>query len=450
MIFFPFYRWEQRIKENPVLNFTQIAKILGELPLLFESLLSLNEKDYKKSMDLIFDINKNLFNDIFYLYYKVGKNGTISCKKYEYFKKPHSIQEIERVFINYILFSLLINKSFGYKYSQFYQTSYGQLIKDLFNLFDYKNDKYEKEQETFPYKIILTIFEKHNKSITKLLKILWIKKLYPLSLYSLKKLGFLTDDENLKIYGINEEIIDFRYFNHYNIKLTDKEILLYLKILENFIDEELFKNKAENLFNDDLLKKANRKFKKNKEYLKYLYRGYLQNYIELQLYLIILSLDKLSYSINDLNISKQVQEIIKKYYEKSFYAKKIMVEIDYLDFNTKYMFYTFNENYQLIEKHINIVELLIREVNVTSNYNPNKSVMKELMYKNLLNPRYLFINNHIEDDLGNDNDNDNEKQKNKNIKYMNELINFLFVPLKKEMLPQYLQTAQKIYDDFWS
>jgi hypothetical protein len=76
--------------------------------------------------------------------------------------------------------------------------------------------------------------------------------------------------------------------------------------------------------------------------------------------------------------------------------------------------------------------------------------MKELMYKNLLNPRYLFINNHIEDDLGNDNDNDNEKQKNKNIKYMNELINFLFVPLKKELLPQYLQTAQKIYDDFWS
>jgi hypothetical protein len=199
IIFFPFYRWGQRIKDDPILNFTQIAIILGELPMPFESLLSLNEKDYKKSMDLIFDINENLFNDIFYLYYKVGKNGTISCKKYEYFKKPHSIQEIERVFINYILFSLLINKSFGYKYSQFYQTSYGQLIKDLLNLFDYNNDKYEKEQETFPYKIILTIFEKHNKSITKLLKILWIKKLYPLSLYSLKKLGFLTDDENLKI-----------------------------------------------------------------------------------------------------------------------------------------------------------------------------------------------------------------------------------------------------------
>ena len=125
-----------------------------------------------------------------------------------------------------------------------------------------------------------------------------------------------------------------------------------------------------------------------------------------------------------------------------------MEEIKYLDFNIKYMFYTFNEYYQLIEKHIKIVELPIREVNVTSNYNPNKSVMKELMHKNLLNPRYLFINNHIEDDL--ENDNDNEKQKDKNIKYMNELINFLFVPLKKELLPQYLQTAQKIYDDFWS
>ncbi len=94
--------------------------------------------------------------------------------------------------------------------------------------------------------------------------------------------------------------------------------------------------------------------------------------------------------------------------------------------------------------------------------------MKEVMYKNLLNERYLFINNHIDNNLElnnskyknelsdlfknsrkEENKEDDDEQQKKS-KYLNELITFLFVPLKKELLPQYLQTAQKIYDDFWS
>ena len=320
----------------------------------------------------------------------------------------------------------------------------------------------------------MNIFENHSQAITKLLKILWIKKLYPFVLYSLKKLEYLIDDEKIKIYNINKEIIDFRYFAHYNIALTEKEILLYFEVLENFIEKELFKSKAEIAFNDYLLERENWKFKNN-EYLKYLYRGYLQNYIELQLYLIILSLKKLNSSgIKKPNISKQIVEIIIKYNERSFYANRIMKEIYNIDTNTKFMFYTFNEKYQFIEKHINIIESIIREKNVLSNYNPNKAVMKEVMYKNLLNERYLFINNHIEDNNlelknskylselnssnssknnqnnRNEENKENDDEQQKKSKYLNELITFLFVPLKKELLPQYLQTAQKIYDDFWS
>ena len=443
IMFFPFYRWEQRIKNDVVLNFTQITIILGELPMPFETLLNLNNDEYKKSMNLIFDINENLCNDIFYLYNKIGDMGTINCDTNKNFKYTHTIKEVERVFINYILFSLLINKNFGYKYTEFLNSLYGQFFKDLFDLIKYDIAKFENEQMKFPYKLILEILNNHSKCITKLLKILWIKKLYPLVLYSLKKFGLLMNYEDLKIYGINEEIIDFRYFNYYNMKLTNDEILLYFKILDNFINEELFKNKAENLFNEELLKKVNKRFKKNKEYLKYLYRGYLHNYIELQLYILILSIQKIySSGIIDLNLSKQIKEIIDHYNEKSFYKKKIVRELMNND-ETKFMFYSFNEKNQLFEYHIKIVELTIREINVTSNYNPYKPILKEVMYKNLLNSRYLFINNIKKEDI----DNNNKENK---IKYMNELINFLFVPLKKETLPQYLQTAQKIYNDFWS
>ena len=108
------------------------------------------------------------------------------------------------------------------------------------------------------------------------------------------------------------------------------------------------------------------------------------------------------------------------------------------------MIYSFGDKNKLVENHIKIIKLSIREINVTSKYEHKKIALKEVMNKNLLNRRYLFINNHKE----------KEKEKEieiwKNDKYRNELINFLFVPLHKETLPQYLATAQKIYNDYWS
>jgi hypothetical protein len=441
IMFFPFYRWEQRIKNDVILNFTQIAIILGELPMPFETLLSLDNEEYKKSMNLIFDINENLFNDIFYLYNKVNvnENKTIYCDTHKNFKQTHGKKEIERIFINFILFSLLINKYSGYKYSEFYKQSFKNIIvEELFKLIGYDKNKFEKEQQIFPYKLILHIFKNYNKNITKLLKLIWIKKLYPFVLYSLKKSNIIINDDNIYIFGINEETIDFRYFNYYNIKLTDEEISLYFTILDIFIKDELYKTKNENIFNDRLLEKSNKHFPRGYEYRKYLYRGYLQNYIELQIRLIILSLKNIYLLEMTKIFSKNIEEILKNYKEKSFYERKIIKEIEPFPEDKKFMFYTFNEKNKLVENHINIIKLSIREINVNSKYEPRKVVFKEVMNKNLLNRRFLFVNNHKEE-----NDKDD-------IKYRNELINFLFVPLHKETLPQYLQTAQKIYNDYWS
>ena len=440
IMFFPFHRWGQRIKNDSILNFTQISIILGELPFPFETLLSLNIEEYKKLMNLIFDIIENLFNDIFYLYIKFGDKKIIDNMKNINFKESHGKREVERIFMNYILFSLLINKYFGLKYNEFYSSSYKIYFEELFKLINFDIKEFVNKNSPFPYKIVLNILSIYGKNITKLLKIIWIKKLYPFVFYSLKKSNIIFNFESLDIFGINEETIDFRYFNYFNIKLTEKEILLFFEILDNFINDELFITKSESLFNKILLQNTSTNYPRRIDYKKYYHRGYLLNYIELQLYLIILSLEKIQKLGNAQNdFSNKIDSIIKDYYLKSFYGKKIIHEIDQSELESKYMFYSFNEKNNLVENHIKITNLSIREINVTSKYEPKSITFKEVMNKNFLNRRYLFINNHKEKEI-----------EETDIKYRNELINFLFIPLHKETLPQYLSTAQKIYNDFWS
>ena len=440
LMFFPFYRWEKRIKNDVIINFTQISIILSELPMPFETLLALNYEEYKKSMNLIFDINENLFNDIFYLYNKIGEKKVVDINKNRNFRETHGIKEVERVFINYILFSLLINRYSGYKYNEFYSDSYGKITEEMFKLINYNKENFENDQGIFPYKIIFHIFKNNNKNITKLLKLIWIKKLYPLAFYSLKNLGLLINDEQILLYGINEETIDFRYFNHHNIILTREEILFYFEILNNFIKEELFLSRTEKAFNDELLKISNTRFPRNYDYQKYFYRGYLQNYIELQLYLIIISIEK--FEVHDIELNKIIKDVIINYYDFSFYAKKILENVYKEDLKKKFLFYLFNEKNNLVINHIKIFELTIREKNVLTKYEPKIVALKEVMNKNFLNRKYLFINNNKEEDI--------DVNDPKYAKYRDELINFLFVPLHKETLPQYLLTAQKIYNDYWS
>ena len=414
--------------------------------MVYETLAQFNIIEYNKYMSLVFDISENLFNEILYAYIKkIDKSNIIM-----YDPKIIVDSELGRVFINYILFSLLINKYTGFKFDEFVKTenqnngfnkrTYFNEIKELLYVIGYDDIKqFENDQKIFPYKIVLKIFELRENKITKLMKLLWLKKLYPLVVYSMKKSEIYKNiDFYLPIYGINQETIDIRYFNYYKIQLDEKEILLYFQILSNFISNELYITKAEKKYFNDLTESS-----KNKE--KYLYRPYLQNYIELQLYMIIMSLSQIK-AITEFDESnylyKKINDILDLYEEKSFYKKYNLLEYDEEENYVNY-FYLFiiNEKNKLDKSYIKIYELTIREINVTSNYTPKETELKNFMNKNLLNNRYLFINNKS--------DRQKKALLGKKDEYIKELIRFIFVPLKKERLPQYLKTAETIYNDFF-
>ena len=300
--------------------------------MVYETLAQFNIIEYNKYMSLIFDINENLFNEILYAYIKkIDKSNIIM-----YDPKIIVDSELGRIFINYILFSLLINKYTGFKCDEFVKTenknnnfnkrTYINEIKELLFIIGYGDIKqFENDQKIFPYKIVLKIFELRENKITKLMKLLWLKKLYPLVVYSMKKSELYKNiDFYLPIYGINQETIDIRYFNYYKIQLDEKEILLYFQILSNFISNELYITKAEKKYFNDLTESS-----KNKE--KYLYRPYLQNYIELQLYMIIMSLSQIK-AITEFDESnylyKKINDILDLYEEKSFYKKYNLLEYD--------------------------------------------------------------------------------------------------------------------------
>ena len=130
------------------------------------------------------------------------------------------------------------------------------------------------------------------------------------------------------------------------------------------------------------------------------------------------------------------------YAKKSFYKKKHLLEYDEEENYASYFyFFIIKEKNKLEKNYIKIQELTIREINVTSNYIPKETDIKNFMNKNLLNNRYLFINNKS--------DRQKKALEGKKEEYIKELIRFIFVPLKKERLPQYLKTAETIYNDFF-
>ena len=367
---------------------------------------------------------------------------------------------LKRVFINYILFSLLINKYAGYKFDEFSinfnnetneininQTDYLKYIIELFDLIGYKYITiFETNQKIFPYKIVLDIFKHSGDKIAKLLKLIWLKKLYPLVVYSLKKSpSFKFIDKYPPIYGINNETIDFRYFIYNKIQLTDEEIIFYFETLKKFISEELFITKAETKYFTDY-------FDNYKKKEKYSFRPYLQNYIELQLYMLISSISSINTTVTfqeayeDI-LAKKIEEIISLYNQNSFYKRYKLEKYKLCDNDTLLNYKVFNlflinEKNKLEKSFIKIHELTIREINVISNYVRKDIELKNFMNKYLLNNRYLFINNKTEQQQ--------KELEDKKPEYIKELIRFIFVPLKKENLPQYLRTAQTIYDDFYS
>ena len=59
-------------------------------------------------------VDENLFNEILYLYVK-ERNSSISTNVFNLLSES----KLGRIFLNYILFSLLINKYTGYKFDDF-------------------------------------------------------------------------------------------------------------------------------------------------------------------------------------------------------------------------------------------------------------------------------------------------------------------------------------------
>lgn len=429
-IFSPFFSWTHHVKESSRLNFTQIAIILGELPLPYETIFNFDEKVHQKSIDLISDINENLFNELIYTF-----NKELIYREILLFDEAESPGEkrAKRIFSNYILFTLLI-----YKYKFYSFDNFDVSTKKLFNLIDYPKEDFEKGQQCFPYKIIFHILENY-ENISKILKLIWIKKLYPIVIYSMKKIGIIEDD--VAIYGINEEIIDFRYFAFFNIQLDSQEIISFFNLLYKFINKELYQNTTEKKYLDYI-------YGKNR-HRNNLYRPFLQNYIECQIYNIKLSLDNLKLKANQENLIKLIEEIKGIHLANSFYMRNITINLpEYFDIKKKFAFYTFDKNNKKTEFFLNIKECLRRE-SPLSKYNPMKIEIKTFMDKNLLNERFLFINNHKDDNTFLEEKN-NPKFRKFQKSDISDIINFLFVPLKKELIPEYLSTAQKIYNDFYA
>ena len=146
-------------------------------------------------------------------------------------------------------------------------------------------------------------------------------------------------------------------------------------------------------------------------------------------------------------LAKKIEEIINLYNKNSFYERYNLGSYQLCDDGTLINFKVFNlflinEKNKLEKSFIKIHELTIREINVSSMYVRKDIELKNIMNKYLLNNRYLFINNKTEQQQ--------KELQGKKLEYIKELIRFIFVPLKKENLPQYLKTAQTIYDDFYS
>ena len=170
----------------------------------------------------------------------------------------------------------------------------------------------------------------------------------------------------------------------------------------------------------------------------------------------MLSISKLESSLNLITLqeayddifAKKIKEIIDLYNKNSFYKSYKLDTYTLCDDDTLrnnpnvFNLFLINEKNKLEKSFIKIYELTIREINVSSYYACKEIELKNIMNKNLLNNRFLFINNKTEQQQ--------KELEKKQPEYIKQLIRFVFVPLKKENLPQYLKTAQTIYDDFYA
>lgn len=317
----------------------------------------------------------------------------------------------------------------------------------------------------FTYHFVLYKLQ-NNRNLSRVLEIVWLKKLYLLIFYTLKHEKEYKVNTNFNIYNINDESIDFGYFNELGETFSEKEVLEYLSLLKDFINNNLYLTNYETNYYNEQYNKY--KIEKNEE--SRFYRGFLQNYFELEIFLIIISLKSAKIE-NNRKICSEIEDILNLYKMKSFYFKNIYkyhYHNNPNDFNRNkfnfyiineskedilprpFYFYTFDQYFHEIHKYLQIYELKIIGFNKNRSNEENSNSIKELINKNLIINCLLFggtyLNGYKESQINNLHrfrGNTNYFLEKEDFKI--ELFNFLFVPIQKETLNKYLQIADNIY-----
>ena len=415
--FFPFYNLE---KENEI-NFIRYCIVLADFPLENESNNKFDSSD-KKNILIIFEICQILFREIIFKMKENEKSN--NDQRYRNLKNKN-----KKIFINFLLFIHLFSKYIRFNIQgydlylineEFYPINMINFSKkNIFNLLKITYNKIDFDS------IIKIEEEKGIRHFShKLLMIIWLRKLYPYIFYS-----------SQKVYIENQNSVLYCYYN-LNIKIDDSkddnifkedEIFTFLKLLNLFVenDKKFYQKEIDFI-------KNNCKYDHKNEL--YYYKTFITNYIQLQLYTIICSLDSLPIDDKSL-IGKEIDKILSNYKEKNYYYNKIFLHHfkKYpLKIGKPFIFYTFDINYQKIDYKINL-----QKVNLN---NEDNSIfdLKKITDINLYPDSSIFIHKNLKD-LKFPDDKEEEYKK---------IFSFLFEPISIKNSNDYLKTCELIYEKY--
>ena len=345
-------------------------------------------------------------------------------EKYRYLKKKY-----KKIFINFLLFIHLFSKYIRFNIQgydlylineEFYPINMINFSKkNIFNLLKITYNKIDFDS------IIKIEEEKGIRHFShKLLMIIWLRKLYPYIFYSSQKEYIENHNSVLYCYyNLNIKIDDSKDDNIFKVE----EIFTFLKLLNLFVESDKKFYREENEFIEKKCKYDN----KNELYY---YKTFITNYIQLQLYTIICSLDSLPIDDESL-IGKEIGKILSNYKEKNYYYKNIFLHHfkKYpLKIGKPFIFYTFDINYQKIDYKINL-----QKVNLN---NEDNSIfdLKKITDINLYPDSSIFIHKNLKD-LKFPDDKEEEYKK---------IFSFLFEPISIKNSNDYLKTCELIYEKY--
>ena len=246
-----------------------------------------------------------------------------------------------------------------------------------------------------------------------------MRKLYPYIFYSLKN-QYSLNNRNISLYCYNNLKINIRESDAENT-FKKEEIYSYLQLLNFIIKNEKFFSSEKNLID----KNYEIEDDEEKEYYS---SSFLSNYIQLQLYTIICSLETFPKNDEDL-ILREVKSIIKNY-QKNYYYKEIMLYHKENFFNSFFHVYTYDKNFEKVESQIYLQKI------ETFNTIKNTPIIKNIDDIKLTSNDSIFNYSDFEKKFFLEyNDNKDNKK----------FYSFLFEPFN---LSKYLETCQLIYEKY--